>query len=1275
MSFSKKVSDFRRKMGLLNQGNDAFDEAKDLLQEGDLQAAREQIEKAKQMFRLARNPSKLEEVAELAEEIDSEIEDDHNQHEYGMYDDEYEDEYEDDYVDNPDARWTQPCHGCGEPINQGDWYVWLDSRSGVRNENTEARVIHDTDECQQLALDYDPPRCNVHDVPMKLRTRRNWDGRARPFWSCGIQEGGNWCRSGTEQYLYPRERQPVMPPPPTPAPPSRASTPPAPPSRRKRTTSYVGKAKYRGKCRVCGEYYEPGDDTSPWKGSRANLWVHARCGNTDILAASRGNCLVCREPIEIGDSIFPWKDITDPRRLWVHEGCEEQPITRIELPDKFKPENFTPSEHQLRIRDTYLKTDQHMIIEAKAGSGKSTTLEWLITTTFSVPIKTMLLMAFNKSIAKELQNRLYTGDGNPIPKAKASTLNSFGYKLARRAYGRPKEITSRKISILAQELFPFKKEDQGKIPLKGDALKERVKRNRKMVKFLQKTIDKIKVNLSAIDEYRDIVEKYKISVEEELEPEDLELFYKTIPILLEKNIESAVNKEMMDFNDQIYLAVVKAYQQDTGKQLLTANASRMLKEIKYILVDVLFVDETQDLNRAQQQMALRTVGDKGRLIAVGDRFQSIYAFSGADSQSMDKLYDMLSGTPRGCVVENLSTTFRCPISVVREAQRVLQKMVVTEEGVPMPVIGPDQETIEAAPGADEGEVRVLPEVAVFDPDSPYALTEAKDAIPRRDRKGGTHVPTMVLCRMNAPIMGAALRLLASGVPVKIVGRDISKKLIDFIDDINEKRNQNIERFINKLNERLEWIAEEEKKLIEQGELDEDRLDTDSPFADEKDMAAAICILACSREAWTGTCNFDNRVTDAPDTVDALKHQLDELFNGGTCPNQLNHPRDSYGRIKPFVADAADEFCPICLIENDERVPIEKKTGVLFSTVHKSKGLEALNIYILAPDRLGKAREDSTEEDQRQEIHMEYVAVTRVKYLKDDPYSGVLTYLDDEAPVPPAATSRSEAEAEVISPPAPERPPERATEPEPAGAYTFWKDEDLTIPLTFKDVDRNHPKGNTQITKKTKGGARRILMSLRKEFEKGARDYMAYCYPDPLATTASDLLSLSGDDGPAEEPPAPITEPSSGIKSISELKKLQLPELPTRGTRGRVEILLSDWREIQGHYAAIGIPSKLVKLPGWSQYALVVNSTVASTTTIDTRSQKMRANQPLKVVGRVSGGRFVDMEGRKILRTENWQGRVIERINAVLLKVEPTPESIEQFDDMQDASSARYRRRL
>src|SRR5690606_13046002 len=105
----------------------------------------------------------------------------------------------------------------------------------------------------------------------------------------------------------------------------------------------------------------------------------------------------------------------------------------------------------------------------------------------------------------------------------------------------------------------------------------------------------------------------------------------------------------IDFTDMVYLPAVD-------------------NRIKFRHPDVTFIDECQDLNEAQHKMIDKIIGNN-RFVAVGDRAQAIYSFSGSDSRSFDRFLDKqrVKELP-------LSVCYRCAKKIVEHANEVYDIM-------------------------------------------------------------------------------------------------------------------------------------------------------------------------------------------------------------------------------------------------------------------------------------------------------------------------------------------------------------------------------------------------------------------------------------------------------------------------------------------------------------------------------------------------------------------------------------------------------------------------
>ena len=349
----------------------------------------------------------------------------------------------------------------------------------------------------------------------------------------------------------------------------------------------------------------------------------------------------------------------------------------------------------------------HTVVSARAGSGKTTTLmEGLKRVPRGLSV---LMVAFNKSIAKELERRAPAG-------VEVKTLHGYGLRACSRKYGRVRIDDSRLHNLIR-------------------VLVENTPETADRRAGLAKTVSLAKGCLCrSAHEIDRLMDVFGIDLGEESSETDRDEFIAMVQKLLgwcadpykQAQMKSARQREdcwvlyqsneaAIDFDDMVWLPV--------------AN------ELRVFQFDRVFVDETQDLNAAQIELALRACKRGGRILAVGDDRQAIYHFRGADEAAMQNVIDRLDAQ-----VLPLSITYRCPKSVVRVAQTIV----------------PD---LEWAPNAVEGSV-----------------TEASvEQMYQQAREGD-----FILSRTNAPLIGHCLRLLRDGRRANIQGRSIGAELASFI---------------------------------------------------------------------------------------------------------------------------------------------------------------------------------------------------------------------------------------------------------------------------------------------------------------------------------------------------------------------------------------------------------------------------------------------------------------------------------------------------------------
>jgi superfamily I DNA/RNA helicase len=129
----------------------------------------------------------------------------------------------------------------------------------------------------------------------------------------------------------------------------------------------------------------------------------------------------------------------------------------------------------------------------------------------------------------------------------------------------------------------------------------------------------------------------------------------------------------------------------------------------------------------------------GRIVSVGDPAQAIFGFTGAESDSLDRIRKDFD-----CVTFPLSVSYRCPKAVVTEAQTWVSH-------------------IESAPDAPEGSVIKLTDQEFRN--QFFSTLSAADVI---------------LCRNTKPLVDLAYTLLGAGVGCRIEGKDIGTGLLKLI---------------------------------------------------------------------------------------------------------------------------------------------------------------------------------------------------------------------------------------------------------------------------------------------------------------------------------------------------------------------------------------------------------------------------------------------------------------------------------------------------------------
>jgi DNA helicase-2/ATP-dependent DNA helicase PcrA len=340
-------------------------------------------------------------------------------------------------------------------------------------------------------------------------------------------------------------------------------------------------------------------------------------------------------------------------------------------------------------------TRKYAVIEAGAGCAKtSTTLEGVN----RAPEKRILLMSFNKRIADELQAKVTNEH------AEVKTSHGLGFQFVRRNWENVRVDSGRGKRLAAMVCGAGA----------PDAMVALVTKLADLGKQMAPMTENIYV-------LRDIAYEMDVIPDPEWEEEGWTV-ERVAELALQAMLKALVRDGTVDFTDMIYLPI-------------RMNWVRPI-------YDLVCIDEVQDLNVAQIELATRCISKNGRAVAVGDKNQAIYRFRGADSGSIDRLKKAWVGAE----TFPLSITYRCGKAIVEEANRIVPEFF-------------------AAPSAPEGVVRSI----------------GASKLPSEVKAGD-----FVISRKNAPLVRVCLSILRTGTRAKVEGRDIGRNLLALIRKLKAK---------------------------------------------------------------------------------------------------------------------------------------------------------------------------------------------------------------------------------------------------------------------------------------------------------------------------------------------------------------------------------------------------------------------------------------------------------------------------------------------------------
>ncbi|MDB5177580.1 MAG: hypothetical protein JWN75_1248 [Candidatus Saccharibacteria bacterium] len=242
--------------------------------------------------------------------------------------------------------------------------------------------------------------------------------------------------------------------------------------------------------------------------------------------------------------------------------------------------------------------------------------------------------------------------------------------------------------------------------------------------------------------------------------------------------------ECIDFDDMIYMPLID--------------------NLRMPSYDWVLVDEGQDSNPVRRALARKMLKPGGRAGFVGDDWQSIYGFTGADNDALDQI-----ARDFNTAEFPLTVTYRCQKVVVELAKEIVA----------------DYEAHESAP---EGE---------------HIKTDLKGMYDAELKPGDA-----ILCRNTGPLVDVAFNLIRRGITCHVEGRDIGAGLIKIV--ARWPKIKTLSAFLDKLEK---WQESEIEKFMTAGAEDKadslnDKVETIQTLARMMPPGATVANLAAKIES-------------------------------------------------------------------------------------------------------------------------------------------------------------------------------------------------------------------------------------------------------------------------------------------------------------------------------------------------------------------------------------------------------------------------------------------
>ena len=573
-----------------------------------------------------------------------------------------------------------------------------------------------------------------------------------------------------------------------------------------------------------------------------------------------------------------------------------------------------------------------VLILAGAGSGKTKTLTHRIANLIShgVNERGILAVTFTNKAAKEMRTRLFKllnpKNFGEVPRSFMPYMGTF-HSICVRILRIENEALG-----LSKNFVIYDMDDQ--LALIKRAMKE-LKIDTKYLKPKS-----AQAAISSAKNAGETVESFEASA---IYPNQ-----KNIAKIFKLYEEAKTNSAALDFDD-LLLKTAELFEKNP------AVREKWQKKFKHILID-----EYQDTNHIQYRLVKALVSKERNICVVGDDWQSIYSWRGAD---FTNILNFERDFP-GATVIKLEQNYRSTGNILKASQKIISqnktrtdKTLFTEEGDGEPV-----------------DIENLPDETA---EAKYVAYKILGSM----RNGRNYSDFAVLYRTNAQSYNFEKAFLDTHIPYKIVGgvrfydrKEIKDVLAILKILVNPRDRVSLERVCKNV---LSGVgAASISKVLTALDISS----SENPLISED---LSLVVSGKARVSILKLQNFLRSVnlSDAPAEITLSviqKFGLNELVQDGTPAgdenvenlNMMVSNASQFENLEEFLAEA------VLMSSSDEE---SAKNSVTLMTLHAAKGLEFPVVFIVGMEEgLFPSIRDDNEAEIEEERRLAYVGMTRAR---------------------------------------------------------------------------------------------------------------------------------------------------------------------------------------------------------------------------------------------------------------------------------------------------------